>query len=313
MGLESGSFLNDLVTTNPAAGDLISQGDDHLRLIKTVLQGTFPALAGRSWRAQDKAADYTVLTTDNMTVITSTATLTLNLTAAATLGNGHMFVVIAGADTTIEPNGAELINGTANQLLPTGFAALVFCTGSAFRAIVAPRVETNQVPVLNVGSLSVSAAATLNVANVGSLSVSAVATIKVANIGSLSVSAAAVFATSIASPIGNLGSLSVSSIVSAEVFRNRNITAHTTATTLTASVGAHMVITAAAGAATVMLPLSPTAGDHVQVHNATSREDHVISRNGEPIMSLAENMTIDKANVTASLVYVDATRGWRLV
>ncbi len=42
MALETGTFLTDLVATNPAAGDGLQQGDDHLRLIKTVLKNTFP-------------------------------------------------------------------------------------------------------------------------------------------------------------------------------------------------------------------------------------------------------------------------------
>ena len=323
MALESGSFLNDLVTTNPASGDLVSQGDDHLRLVKTVLQGTFPALAGRAWRHQSKSSGYTVLTTDNMTVISATAALTLDLTAAATLGNGHMFVVVADDTVTVDPSGAETINGAATMTVPAGSTAVVFCTGSAFRSMLATKSGTEQSPVGNFGSLSVSAAATFGstiaapVANIGSLSVSAAATFgstisaPVANIGSLSVSAAAVFGGAISAPVANIGSLSVSSIVSAEMFRNRNVTEATT--TLTATAGAHMVITATGGAITVHLPASPTVGNHVQIHNATTREDHVIGRNAQPIMSLGEDMTIDKPHVTVSLVYVDATRGWRMV
>jgi hypothetical protein len=43
MGLESGTFLDDLVVANPiGASDLRSKGDDHLRLIKTVLKNSFP-------------------------------------------------------------------------------------------------------------------------------------------------------------------------------------------------------------------------------------------------------------------------------
>src|SRR5690349_20166112 len=38
MGLETGTRVTDLVTTNPTATDLRSQGDDHLRLIKTVVK-----------------------------------------------------------------------------------------------------------------------------------------------------------------------------------------------------------------------------------------------------------------------------------
>lgn len=47
MGLEAGSFINDLVVTNPIGGtDPRSQGDDHLRLIKTVLKNSFPGTIG---------------------------------------------------------------------------------------------------------------------------------------------------------------------------------------------------------------------------------------------------------------------------
>ena len=45
MGLESATFLSGLVATNPiGATDPKSQGDDHLRLIKSVLLATFPNL-----------------------------------------------------------------------------------------------------------------------------------------------------------------------------------------------------------------------------------------------------------------------------
>ena len=35
-------YLDDLVETNPAAGDNVSEGDDHIRGIKNVLKLTFP-------------------------------------------------------------------------------------------------------------------------------------------------------------------------------------------------------------------------------------------------------------------------------
>lgn len=42
MALETATHINDLVTTNPAGGDDVSQGDDHLRLIKDVLKRDLP-------------------------------------------------------------------------------------------------------------------------------------------------------------------------------------------------------------------------------------------------------------------------------
>jgi len=42
MGLESATYISQLVDTNPAGSDVISQGDDHLRLIKKVVQDSLP-------------------------------------------------------------------------------------------------------------------------------------------------------------------------------------------------------------------------------------------------------------------------------
>ena len=39
-------YIDDLVVTNPAAGDNVSQGDDHIRGIKNVLKDTFPNITG---------------------------------------------------------------------------------------------------------------------------------------------------------------------------------------------------------------------------------------------------------------------------
>tara|TARA_A100000172_G_C3041924_1_gene110842 strand:- start:2184 stop:2672 length:489 start_codon:yes stop_codon:yes gene_type:complete len=45
MTVESASYISQLNTSNPSASDNISEGDDHLRLIKSVLKSQFPNLA----------------------------------------------------------------------------------------------------------------------------------------------------------------------------------------------------------------------------------------------------------------------------
>lgn len=136
MALEAGSFVEDLVITNPLSGDFKSEGDDHLRLLKTAIKATFPGMAGAAWRVQDKAG-YTVLATDNMSVIRSTGAGSIALTAAATLGNKFCFAYFNShsAAILIDPNGAELINGGASLSVEAGNGALVFCSGTAFYAI----------------------------------------------------------------------------------------------------------------------------------------------------------------------------------
>lgn len=46
MGLETGTYLDALVPTNPASTDGLAQADDHLRLIKSALKNTFPSITG---------------------------------------------------------------------------------------------------------------------------------------------------------------------------------------------------------------------------------------------------------------------------
>ena len=42
MALETGNYISALVRTNPLSSDPVSEGDDHLQLIKKILQKTFP-------------------------------------------------------------------------------------------------------------------------------------------------------------------------------------------------------------------------------------------------------------------------------
>ena len=46
MGLETASYIDSLVTSNPDGSDQRSTADDHLRLIKACLKRTFPLIAG---------------------------------------------------------------------------------------------------------------------------------------------------------------------------------------------------------------------------------------------------------------------------
>ena len=64
-------------------------------------------------------------------------------------------------------------------------------------------------------------------------------------------------------------------------------------------------------AATVTLPASPTSGDTVWVTPTNGLLTNVIARNGQTIMGLAENLTMDSANATVNLRFVNSS--WRLV
>jgi len=55
MGLESATYISELDSANPLATDPISQGDDHLRLIKAVLKNQFSGLSGTTAVTADGA------------------------------------------------------------------------------------------------------------------------------------------------------------------------------------------------------------------------------------------------------------------
>jgi hypothetical protein len=45
-GLETGTYISDLVATNPLSSDLSSTADDHIRLLKSTIKTTFPNING---------------------------------------------------------------------------------------------------------------------------------------------------------------------------------------------------------------------------------------------------------------------------
>ena len=43
MSVETAAWVTQLVDTNPVVGDPVGEGDDHLRMEKTVLKNSFPS------------------------------------------------------------------------------------------------------------------------------------------------------------------------------------------------------------------------------------------------------------------------------
>lgn len=87
----------------------------------------------------DKSTNDTLVAGDHGSVIRATNAITLELTAAATLGDGwNCLIFNEGTDTvTIDPNGAELINGAATITLDNQYSfAIISCDGTDFAAAV---------------------------------------------------------------------------------------------------------------------------------------------------------------------------------
>lgn len=154
MSLESADFVSGLDQSNPVVGDLASQGDDHLRLLKAVLKATFPG-ATKAFRFPNSAAE--AATTVNVSfpddqnklfpVSASGAARTVNLpdpTAGSTVHEDGFDLMVIKTDSsvnavTIDGNGSQTINGALTLSLTTqwSFAYLIWAgTDNEWYALV---------------------------------------------------------------------------------------------------------------------------------------------------------------------------------
>lgn len=108
--------------------------------------GTVSGLGGNRWGNTPeslKTGNYTIVAADRGAAITanSASALTFSLTAAATLGAGftvHVRNINTGV-LTVDPSGAELINGLSTLTLAAGHSAALICTGTEWRTLLPDR------------------------------------------------------------------------------------------------------------------------------------------------------------------------------
>ena len=85
----------------------------------------------------------------------------------------------------------------------------------------------------------------------------------------------------------------------------------TTAVSKTLSDRERCTVTAASQ--TITLPASPSAGSEVAVTVISNVNNTVVGRNGQLLMGLSEDLTIDRDNTTVTFYFVNATYGWRII
>jgi len=133
MGLETGTYISDLNSSNPVAGDPVNEGDDHLRLIKSTVKATFPSVSG--------AVSSTHTELNLLDGVTATTT-ELNYVDITTLGTAQASKAVT-ADANID------ITGVRN----------LTCTGTI---TIGSNTATTLQAVYPVGSIYINAAVTTN-------------------------------------------------------------------------------------------------------------------------------------------------------
>ena len=114
MGLETATYISQLVDTNPTSSDPVSQGDDHLRLIKEVLQAQFTTLGTAA--VTTTAAELNLL--DGVTTLAPEGTAVLSTGEAVTTkflrtdGDGTSSWQIPAGTTYTAGDGLDLTSTT---------------------------------------------------------------------------------------------------------------------------------------------------------------------------------------------------------
>ena len=120
MTVESATYISQLDTTLPTAADLISEGDDHIRLTKTVLKTQFPNFGTNAVTASAAELNYSVGVTSAIqpqlntkaNSASPTFTGTVVLPANTSIGTvtatevGHLAGVTSGIQSQIAAKGA---------------------------------------------------------------------------------------------------------------------------------------------------------------------------------------------------------------
>ena len=124
MAIETASYISDLNSSNPPGSDPVGQADDHIRLLKSVLQTTFPNITGPVSATQLQLNTGTVPTgcillwSGSTTSVPSGWALCNGQTVAKVDGSGNVttpdltnkFVVCAGTSYAVGATGGAASN-----------------------------------------------------------------------------------------------------------------------------------------------------------------------------------------------------------
>ena len=116
MGVETATYISQLSTTNPLGSDPISEGDQQIRLLKTVLQAQFSGLSGTT-AVTSSGSELNIL--DGVTATYAE----LNYNDITTLGTSEDSKVVTQASSVVTigaTSGNQVLNVASHDLVDGG-------------------------------------------------------------------------------------------------------------------------------------------------------------------------------------------------
>ncbi len=136
MTVETATYLNALDSAKPANTELVAEGDDHLRLLKSVLKATFPGRGLAEKQPVSKTITFAPGLDEVSVLFLANGATQANLPAISGLANGtHYWFWAEDNDLTLTTLDTALVNGAAALLLEQGTGACVIYTGTGWIAV----------------------------------------------------------------------------------------------------------------------------------------------------------------------------------
>ena len=279
MTVETALYPTQLNTTLPTSSDFVSEGDDHLRLLKTVVKTTFPNVAGAVSASQVELNYVTGVTSDIQAQLNSKGaiagqTWTGTHSFPSTTTVGPLTPTIQGYLSTVTSDVQAQINSKAAKAGDTYTGAHNFAGAAVTVATLAPGA-TGQ------------GAASVDFVN------------------------SAAFAAALPGQAGSAGKFVTTNGTNAAWAFPFLPEVNVSGTAVLADSGAFYRLSNVAST-TVTLPAAPADGSCVAVFAANRLTTNVIARNGNNLCGLAEDMTIDNPYLPVQLKF-RAGLGWDLI
>lgn len=273
MGLETVTYISDLNPLWPLGSDPKSNGDNHVRNLKSSLLNTFSAITS--------AVTATHVEINYLSGVTSNVQVQLNAKAPTASPTFTGTVVLPAATSIGTVTQAEILAlsgvSSAIQTQLSGKGAIAGQTWAGTHDFTG---STITVPTATAGDATNNAASTAFVS-------------------------ATAFSAALPGQAGNAGKFVRTDGTTAS-WSDLVDTPLVISTNTAAVVCRTYVLTATL---TLTLPASPANGEWVEVVNRSGVETPVVARNGNNIQGLAEDMTINTINASIRLTFVTG-QGW---
>ena len=142
MGLETGTYIDSLNSSNPAAGDPVNEGDDHIRLVKSTVKATFPNISGAV------TSTHTEL---NLLDGVTANTTELNYVDITTLGTAQASKAVT-ADANVDITGVRNLTLSGTLTIGSNTATTIQAVYPVGSIYINAAVSTNPATLLGFGT-----------------------------------------------------------------------------------------------------------------------------------------------------------------